>query len=83
MFLFQSTDDIDKYAKGLGSFRNKYGYGSNLKTNPRELHDHEDDTLRPTDLLTFAWQIAQAMVEDAFGVLNLYCEDNRDRKSVV
>ena len=62
LFLFQSTDDIDKYTTGLGSFCNKNGYGSNLKTDPHILY--EDDTLRPADLLAFAWQIAQAMVRD-------------------
>ena len=62
LFLFQSTDDIDKYTTGLGSFCDKNGYGSNLKTDPNILY--EDDTLRPADLLAFAWQIAQAMVRD-------------------
>lgn len=72
LFLFQSTDDIDKYTTGLGSFCNKNGYGSNLKTDPHILY--EDDTLRPADLLAFAWQIAQAMVRDWLCELNLYSE---------
>ena len=32
----------------------------NMMTNYDKLHD--DDTLRPADLSTFAWQIAQGMV---------------------
>lgn len=64
LFLFQSTDDIDKYTTGLRSF--------NLKTDPHILY--EDDTLRPADLLAFAWQIAQAMVRDWLCELNLYSE---------
>lgn len=70
--LYDSTDDIDKYTTGLGSFCNKNGYGSNLKTDPHILY--EDDTLRPADLLAFAWQIAQAMVRDWLCELNLYSE---------
>ena len=31
-----------------------------LKTDPDNLHD--DDTLTPADLMTFAWQIAKGMV---------------------
>ena len=33
---------------------------------------HDDDTLRPADLMAFAWQIAKGMVRDG---LLIYCRD--------
>ena len=59
-FSFQCTSDNRSAAIASES----------IKNDTENLHD--DDTLTPADLMTFAWQIAKGMVRAALGLQYVY-----------